>query len=149
MSDLIVPRLGESISEAIIAKWLKQVGEPVAVDEPVVELETDKVSVSIPAPESGVLADQRFPVGATVTVGAVLGSVNAGAALKRKPATAAASAVTSGAATAPTAAAAAAASAAPAGGTAPRAEGCIHCDARHRPGPGGGGAVRLAGASLP
>ncbi|NCU47192.1 MAG: dihydrolipoyllysine-residue succinyltransferase, partial [Candidatus Fonsibacter lacus] len=51
--DLIVPALGESVTEATVSKWLKQVGESVKADEPVVELETDKVSVSVPSPESG------------------------------------------------------------------------------------------------
>ena len=67
-TDLVVPKLGESISEAIIAKWLKNVGEPIEADEPVVDLETDKVSVALPAPSAGVLSEQRFAVGATVKV---------------------------------------------------------------------------------
>ena len=50
MADLIVPQLGESISEAVVAKWLKQVGDPVAADEPVVDLETDKITVQLPSP---------------------------------------------------------------------------------------------------
>src|SRR5215831_17695885 len=78
MSDLVVPALGESISEAIISKWLKKVGEPIAVDEPVVDLETDKVSVQLPAPAKGVLAEQLFPEGATVTVGQVIGRLDDG-----------------------------------------------------------------------
>jgi 2-oxoglutarate dehydrogenase E2 component (dihydrolipoamide succinyltransferase) len=76
--DLVVPALGESISEAVISKWLKQVGEPIGVDEPVVDLETDKVSVALPAPAAGVLAEQRFAVGATVKVGEIVGSITAG-----------------------------------------------------------------------
>ena len=76
--DLVVPALGESISEAVISKWLKQVGEPIGVDEPVVDLETDKVSVALPAPAAGVLAEQRFAVGATVRVGEIVGSISAG-----------------------------------------------------------------------
>jgi len=74
-TDLVVPKLGESISEAVIAKWLKQVGEPIAADEPVVDLETDKVSVALPAPRAGVLSEQRFPAGATVKVGEVIGTI--------------------------------------------------------------------------
>src|SRR5581483_7122383 len=66
----------ESISEALIAKWLKRVGETIAVDEPVVDLETDKVSVSINAPSAGVLAEQRFAEGATVKVGDVVGAIS-------------------------------------------------------------------------
>ncbi len=76
-TDLVVPKLGESISEAVISKWLKQVGEPIAVDEPVVDLETDKVSVALPAPAAGVLSEQRFAVGATVKVGEVIGIIGA------------------------------------------------------------------------
>ncbi len=77
--DLVVPKLGESITEAIVAKWLKNVGDGVAIDEPVVELETDKVSVAVPAPTAGVLAEQRCKVGDTVPVGAVLGALTPGA----------------------------------------------------------------------
>jgi len=77
-TELKVPTLGESISEAVIAKWLKQVGEPIAADEPIVDLETDKVSVQLPAPSAGVLAEQRFAAGATVRVGDVIGAIEAG-----------------------------------------------------------------------
>src|SRR4051794_354644 len=76
-TDLVVPKLGESITEAVISKWLKQVGETIAADEPVVDLETDKVSVALPAPTSGVLSEQRFKVGSTVKVGEVIGSIGA------------------------------------------------------------------------
>jgi 2-oxoglutarate dehydrogenase E2 component (dihydrolipoamide succinyltransferase) len=82
MADLVIPKLGESISEAVIAKWLKQVGEPIAVDEPVVDLETDKVSVALPAPAAGVLAEQRFAAGDTVKVGEIIGTITVGAAPK-------------------------------------------------------------------
>lgn len=74
-TDLVVPKLGESISEAVISKWLKQVGEPIAADEPVVDLETDKVSVALPAPTAGVLSEQRYAAGATVKVGEVIGII--------------------------------------------------------------------------
>jgi 2-oxoglutarate dehydrogenase E2 component (dihydrolipoamide succinyltransferase) len=74
-TDLVVPKLGESISEAVISKWLKQVGEPIAADEPVVDLETDKVSVALPAPTAGVLSEQRYAAGATVKVGEVIGTI--------------------------------------------------------------------------
>jgi 2-oxoglutarate dehydrogenase E2 component (dihydrolipoamide succinyltransferase) len=76
--DLVVPMLGESISEAIVAKWLKKVGEPLAVDEPVVELETDKVTVAVPAPVNGVLSERKFEEGATVQVGAIIGTLMPG-----------------------------------------------------------------------
>ncbi len=80
MADLVVPQLGESISEAIVARWLKQVGEAVAVDEPIAELETDKITVQLPSPVAGALTEQRAQVGATVKVGEVIGAVDAGAA---------------------------------------------------------------------
>ena len=75
MADLVIPPLGESISEAVIAKWLKKVGDTVAVDEPIADLETDKVSVALPAPTAGVLAEQRFAAGDTVKVGEVIGVI--------------------------------------------------------------------------
>ena len=68
-AELIVPPLGESITEAVVARWLKNVGDPVAVDEPVVELETDKITVQLPAPVAGALGEQRAAVGTTVRVG--------------------------------------------------------------------------------
>ncbi len=77
--ELKIPQLGESISEAVIGKWLKQVGEAVAADEPVADLETDKVSVQLPAPTAGVLTEQRFAVGDTVKVGDVIGAITEGA----------------------------------------------------------------------
>src|SRR5215510_3274265 len=86
MADLIVPQLGESISEAVVAKWLKQVGDPVAADEPVVDLETDKITVQLPSPVAGALAEQRFAVGATVKVGDVIGQVDPTKAVAAKPA---------------------------------------------------------------
>jgi 2-oxoglutarate dehydrogenase E2 component (dihydrolipoamide succinyltransferase) len=76
--DLVVPTLGESVTEATVSKWLKQVGDPVKADEPVVELETDKVSVAVPSPETGVLSEIKIQTGSTVNVGVVLGSVEAG-----------------------------------------------------------------------
>ena len=57
MADIRVPTLGESVTEATIGRWFKQAGEAVAVDEPLVELETDKVTIEVPAPAAGVLAD--------------------------------------------------------------------------------------------
>ena len=61
----------ESVTEATVSKWLKQVGDSVKADEPVVELETDKVSVSVPSPETGILSEIRIQAGTTVNVGAV------------------------------------------------------------------------------
>ncbi|MCL4225626.1 MAG: 2-oxoglutarate dehydrogenase complex dihydrolipoyllysine-residue succinyltransferase [Myxococcales bacterium] len=80
MADLVVPQLGESITEAVVARWLKNVGDAVAMDEPLVDLETDKVTVQLPSPVAGALAAQAVAVGATVKVGQVVGQVTAGAA---------------------------------------------------------------------
>src|SRR4051812_44758965 len=79
--DLVVPPLGESITEAVVGKWNKKPGDPVKVDEPLVVLETDKVTVDVPAPQSGVLALVSRKEGEKVKVGEVLGSVNPGAAV--------------------------------------------------------------------
>src|SRR5262249_22457851 len=75
MAEIRVPALGESVTEATIGKWFKQPGDAVAVDEPVVELETDKVTIEVPAPATGVLAAVNAKDGATVAVGAVLGEI--------------------------------------------------------------------------
>ena len=85
--DLVVPTLGESVTEATVSKWLKQVGDQVKADEPVVELETDKVSVAVPSPETGILSEIKIQAGSTVNVGAILGSVGAGTAsvAKKEP----------------------------------------------------------------
>jgi 2-oxoglutarate dehydrogenase E2 component (dihydrolipoamide succinyltransferase) len=88
-----VPALGESVTEATVAKWLKAVGDAVAVDEPLVELETDKVTVEVPAPVAGTLAEIAVENGADVAVGAVLGAIaEGGSAAKPKPAAAKAAA---------------------------------------------------------
>lgn len=84
LKDLVVPMLGESVTEATVSKWLKQVGDPVKADEPVVELETDKVSVAVPSPETGVLSEIKIQTGSTVNVGVVLGSVEPGTASEAK-----------------------------------------------------------------
>ena len=73
---IVVPTLGESVTEATVSKWLKSVGETVDSDEPLVELETDKVNVEVPSPLSGVLEKINVKEGQTVEVGALLGSVN-------------------------------------------------------------------------
>src|SRR5215831_14524297 len=78
--ELTVPALGESITEAVVGKWHKKVGEPVAVDEPVVVLETDKVTIDVPAPAAGTLAAIAHGEGDTVKIGDVLGSISGGAA---------------------------------------------------------------------
>lgn len=79
-TELKVPALGESVSEATVAKWFKKPGDAVKADEPLVELETDKVTVEVNAPVSGALAEIVADVGAEVAVGAILGRINEGAA---------------------------------------------------------------------
>src|SRR5947199_3801677 len=75
MAEIRVPTLGESVTEATIGKWFKQPGDPVMLDEPLVELETDKVTVEVPAPAAGVLTDIAAKGGETVPVGALLGQI--------------------------------------------------------------------------
>jgi 2-oxoglutarate dehydrogenase E2 component (dihydrolipoamide succinyltransferase) len=77
--ELTVPALGESITEAVVGKWHKKVGDPVAVDEPVVVLETDKVTIDVPAPAAGTIAAIAHAEGDTVKIGDVLGSIAGGA----------------------------------------------------------------------
>ena len=87
MADIKVPTLGESVTEATVAKWFKKVGDAVAQDEPVVELETDKVTVEVRAEAAGTLSEIAAPEGTEVNVGAVLGSIGAaGAAAPAKKA---------------------------------------------------------------
>jgi 2-oxoglutarate dehydrogenase E2 component (dihydrolipoamide succinyltransferase) len=78
MAEIRVPTLGESVTEATIGKWFKKPGEAVAVDEPLVELETDKVTIEVPAPAAGVLGDIEAKDGDTVAVGALLGQIKEG-----------------------------------------------------------------------
>jgi len=106
MTDIVVPTLGESVSSATVARWLKQAGDAVAADEPLVELETDKVTVEVNAPVAGVIAAIAADAGAEVTPGAVLGSIQAGAAAAAKPAAAPPPAAKPAAALAPAPAAA-------------------------------------------
>src|SRR5579863_4624732 len=84
-AEIKVPSLGESVTEATVAKWLKQPGEAVERDEPVVELETDKVTLEVPAPAAGILGEIRAAAGSNVPVGAVLGTIADGAAVARAP----------------------------------------------------------------
>ena len=106
-AEIKVPTLGESVTEATVAKWFKNVGDAVKADEPLVELETDKVTVEVPAPAAGVLAEIAAPAGATVEVGALLGVVGAGTGAVAAPAPAAAPAPVAAPAAAPAPAAAA------------------------------------------
>jgi 2-oxoglutarate dehydrogenase E2 component (dihydrolipoamide succinyltransferase) len=75
MSQIVVPTLGESVSEATVAKWLKKEGEAVKADEPIVELETDKVTLEVNAPAAGMIAKIIAPAGSAVKVGALLGEI--------------------------------------------------------------------------
>ena len=88
MTEIRVPTLGESVTEATIGRWFKKAGEAVAVDEPLVELETDKVTIEVPAPVAGTLGEIIAKDGETVAVGALLGQINDGA-VAAKPAAAA------------------------------------------------------------
>src|SRR5512146_1253678 len=105
MTEIRVPTLGESVTEATIGRWFKKAGDPVAVDEPLVELETDKVTIEVPAPSAGVLGEISAKDGETVAVGALLGQINDGAAgAAAKPAAAPAKAAAPAAVAAPAAA---------------------------------------------
>ena len=81
--EIRVPSLGESVTEATVAKWFKQVGEPVNADEPIVELETDKVTLEFNAPASGTLAEIMVEAGGEVEVGALLGTIAQDGAIAR------------------------------------------------------------------
>ncbi|WP_237214315.1 2-oxoglutarate dehydrogenase complex dihydrolipoyllysine-residue succinyltransferase [Falsiroseomonas oryziterrae] len=112
MTEILVPPLGESVSSATVARWLKKAGEAVAADEPLVELETDKVTVEVNAPSAGVIEAIAANEGAEVGPGAVLGTINANGAAAPKPAS-------SGTPTAPT--------------PAPAAKAQPHVEAPHAP----------------
>jgi 2-oxoglutarate dehydrogenase E2 component (dihydrolipoamide succinyltransferase) len=107
MTEIRVPTLGESVTEATIGRWFKKAGDSVAVDEPLVELETDKVTIEVPAPSAGTLGEISAKDGETVAVGALLGQINDGAAGAAKPAAAPAKAAAAPAAPPPAPAAAA------------------------------------------
>ena len=116
MADLVVPPVGESITEAVVSRWLKNVGDAVAADEPVAELETDKITVQLASPAAGALAEQKAAEGSTVKVGDIIGTVDTSqagkaAAPSAKPAPAPAASAQPAAATQPTAAQPAAAAA--------------------------------------
>ncbi|MCL2012922.1 MAG: 2-oxoglutarate dehydrogenase complex dihydrolipoyllysine-residue succinyltransferase [Cystobacterineae bacterium] len=83
--ELKVPTLGESISEAVVAKWNKQIGEAVAVDEALVSLETDKITIDVVAPTAGTLASIAFPEGSKVKIGDVLGTISEGGVVATAP----------------------------------------------------------------
>tara|TARA_B110000263_G_scaffold246982_1_gene258931 strand:- start:84 stop:1442 length:1359 start_codon:yes stop_codon:yes gene_type:complete len=83
-NQILVPALGESVTEATVSKWLKQVGETVETDEPLVELETDKVNIEVPSPLSGILSSIKVKEGDSAVVGTLLGIVNEGDSAKKK-----------------------------------------------------------------
>src|SRR5512140_1665938 len=104
MTEIRVPTLGESVTEATIGRWFKKAGDAVAVDEPLVELETDKVTIEVPAPSAGVLGEISAKDGETVAVGALLGQIMEGVAgAKPAPAPAKAAAAAPAPAAAPAA----------------------------------------------
>ena len=114
-TDVIVPALGESITEASVGQWLKQPGEAVAADEAIVALETDKVAVEVPSPVAGVMGEQWFQTGDTVTVGALIARiVEGGVPVAAVPVPAAAAPVAAAAVPSPPAAAPAPAAESPA-----------------------------------
>ena len=82
--EILVPVLGESITEATVSKWLKNEGDTVEADEPIVELETDKVNLEVPSPISGVLTNINSKDGSIVEVGSLLGSVSENSSSKKK-----------------------------------------------------------------
>lgn len=84
-TQIVVPPMGESVSEATVAKWLKKVGDPVRMDEPLVELETDKVTLEVNATAAGTISEIKVPQGGNVGVGAVLGLIQEGAAAVSSP----------------------------------------------------------------
>ncbi|MFN7397625.1 MAG: 2-oxoglutarate dehydrogenase complex dihydrolipoyllysine-residue succinyltransferase [Sandaracinobacter sp.] len=102
--DVVIPTLGESVTEASIGQWLKKPGDAVKADEPIVSLETDKVAVEVNAPADGVLTEQLFKEGDTVQVGAVVARLAAGATAAAAPAAAPTAAPVPAAAPAPAAA---------------------------------------------
>ena len=84
MTEIRVPTLGESVTEATIGRWFKKAGDAVAVDEPLVELETDKVTIEVPAPSAGTLGEIVAKDGETVAVGALLGQISEGGSKRRR-----------------------------------------------------------------
>src|SRR5271166_5484655 len=85
-TEIKVPTLGESVNSATVARWMKQEGDTVVADEPLVELETDKVTVEVSAPTAGVLSSIVAPEGSEVPVGALLATLEAGASAPARPA---------------------------------------------------------------
>src|SRR5687767_2361268 len=86
-TPIVVPGLGESVTEATVAKWMKKVGDPVKADEALAELETDKVTQELYAPSAGTLGEITAPEGSVVAIGAVIGQITDGAVAAAAPAT--------------------------------------------------------------
>ena len=84
-TEVKVPALGESITEATLGQWLKMPGDPVKADEPVASLETDKVAIEVPSPVDGVMADQLVAVGDTVEVGGTIARIESGSGMPAQP----------------------------------------------------------------
>ncbi|KAA1179369.1 2-oxoglutarate dehydrogenase complex dihydrolipoyllysine-residue succinyltransferase [Rhizobium tropici] len=103
-TEIRVPTLGESVSEATVGTWFKKVGDAIKADEPLLELETDKVTIEVPAPSAGTLSEIVAQAGETVGLGALLGQISAGNGAAAAPAQAAAPAAPAPAAAAPVAA---------------------------------------------
>ena len=103
-TEIRVPTLGESVSEATVGTWFKKVGDAIKADEPLLELETDKVTIEVPAPAAGTLSEIVAQAGETVGLGALLGQISAGNAAAAAPAQATAPAASAPAAAAPVAA---------------------------------------------
>src|SRR5262245_24941321 len=85
-TPIVVPGLGESVTEATVAKWMKNVGDAVKADEPLAELETDKVTQELYAPTAGTLGEITAPAGSVVAIGAVIGQITDGAVAAVAPA---------------------------------------------------------------
>jgi len=102
-SEVKVPALGESITEATLGEWLKNPGDAVDLDEPIASLETDKVSLEVPAPEAGIMGEHLVQVGDTIEVGAIIATIGAGSGAETKAPAAAKKADAEDSATAPSA----------------------------------------------
>ncbi|GHF19676.1 dihydrolipoyllysine-residue succinyltransferase component of 2-oxoglutarate dehydrogenase complex [Kordiimonas sediminis] len=113
IEEIVIPQLGESITEGSIGSWLKNVGDAVAADEPIVEVETDKVAMEVPSPVAGVLVEQVVAEGDTVEIGALIAKVDTEGKAAAAPAAAAPAAAPAASAPAPAPAAAPAAAPAP------------------------------------
>ncbi|MGA0132024.1 MAG: biotin/lipoyl-containing protein, partial [Ilumatobacteraceae bacterium] len=97
MADVILPQLGETVTEGTITRWFKNVGDTVAADEPLFEVSTDKVDTEVPSPIAGTLTEIRVPAGDTVPVGTVIAVVGAASGASVAPAPAPAPAAAAGA----------------------------------------------------